>query len=126
MPQLAGAPCGVCQQPLIGIRDGAFCPECECPVHVDCVRKEGMSAPRGHCSRCGSVNRVAAKWRRLEDAADDERAWDAKRIVVVGLIPVVLAIGFKLFGIFIVFPLALLAVGVSGYWCWKRFIVQKE
>jgi len=38
----------------------------------------------------------------------------AKYTVLVGSIPVVFATGFKLFGIFIVFPMALLAVGVIG------------
>lgn len=123
MPQLAGAPCGVCHQPLIGVRDGAFCPECECPVHVDCVRKKNVLLPREHCRRCGSLDATAEKWRRYEDASDDERAWDARRIILVGLFPVFLLIGLRVFGFYIVIPLGLLGVAVIGYWCFKKFLL---
>ena len=126
MPHLAGAPCGVCQKPLLGLRDGAFCPKCECPVHIECVREEGTRPPQGHCSRCGSVSKVAMKWRRYEDAADDERAWDAKRIVFVGLIPVFFYLGIRLFGGLILIPIVLIVFGVIGHWSWKKLIMRED
>jgi hypothetical protein len=102
-------------QPLIGIRDGAFCPQCECPVHMECAQKDKPDV-LGHCPRCGSINKVAKKWRNYEDAADRERAWDAKRIAITASFPILLLIGFRLLGFFVVVPLAILALCVIGYW----------
>jgi hypothetical protein len=52
MPHLAGAACGVCQQPIRGRSDGAFCPECEAPVHRKCAQSPPAAAPPGRCPRC--------------------------------------------------------------------------
>lgn len=121
MPHLAGAPCGVCRQPLLGIRDGAFCPRCECPVHLECAKKEKPTELPGRCQRCGSINRVAKKWRNYEDAADAERAWDAKRIALAASFPIILIVGFRMLGVFVVVPLAVVAVCVIGYWFLIKF-----
>ncbi len=76
MPHLAGAPCGVCQQPLIGIRDGAFCPRCEGPVHAACAKQSAEEYPAGICRRCGSSKVHSKKWRIKVAAykAEDEAA----------------------------------------------------
>ena len=66
------------------------------------------------------------KWRRYEDAADDERAWDAKRIVFVGLIPVLFYLGIRLFGGLILIPIVLIVFGVIGYWSWKKLIMRED
>lgn len=55
MGQLAGTRCGVCNQTILGLRDGAFCPDCESPVHVACASAPPQPSPVGHCPRCGTA-----------------------------------------------------------------------
>ena len=73
MPHLAGAPCGVCQQLLIGVRDGAFCPVCECPVHLDCAHS---ATAETLCPRCGAQKKLAEQWRERELACEREKQLD--------------------------------------------------
>ena len=73
MPHLAGAPCGVCQQPLIGARDGAYCPVCESPIHLDCVRAATADTPPTVCPRCGTLKRLGNQRRQYEEACERER-----------------------------------------------------
>jgi hypothetical protein len=72
MPHLAGAACGVCRNELMGFRDGAFCPTCESPVHIDCARSATAETPETVCPRCGTQKRVAKQWREREAACENE------------------------------------------------------
>lgn len=73
MPQLAGSPCGVCRQPLLGARDGAFCPVCESPIHLGCAKSATSSTLPTVCPRCGTLKTVAKQRREYELACEHER-----------------------------------------------------
>ena len=88
MPQLAGAPCGVCQKPLMGVRDGAFCPECESPVHLECARAAGADTQPTVCRRCGASKLLAKRWREYEAACDREQDEEAAAAQQSSLPPV--------------------------------------
>ncbi len=72
MPHLAGAACGLCRKELMGFRDGAFCPKCESPVHIDCARSATAETPETVCPRCGTQKKVAKQWRERETACENE------------------------------------------------------
>ena len=73
MPHLAGAPCGVCRKALLGARDGAFCPVCESPIHLECAKSATRDTPPTVCPRCGTLKSVAKQSREYEQACERER-----------------------------------------------------
>ncbi len=71
MTQLAGNHCGICGQSILGVRDGAFCPTCESPVHVACVSSLQGASAEGRCPQCGTPlqNQVSPKGMQPEPPA---------------------------------------------------------
>ena len=122
MPHLAGAACGVCRNELMGFRDGAFCPVCESPVHIDCARSATADTPENVCPRCGTSKNVAKQWREREAACENElEAEDMKEITKTSLKRGVEFTGEA--GIALVTILAVLAIPIM---LWKRLFHAVE
>ena len=91
MLHLAGALCGVCQKALIGVRDGAFCPVCECPIHIDCARSATAETPLTVCPRCGASKELAKQWLAKvasyeKENQGGEKAYHRQRMIKHGLV----------------------------------------
>ena len=79
MPHLAGASCAVCRQPIRGFSDGAFCPECEAPVHQRCAQPPAADAAVGLCPRCGAPRSRGAEWARQVAESRRDKAVSGSR-----------------------------------------------
>lgn len=74
MSQLVGSRCALCQQSIISILDGDFCPSCGSPHHDKCRQAQPNPDNASNCTTCGSALSVS-----LAASAEREQAGvDAK------------------------------------------------
>jgi hypothetical protein len=97
MSHLAGSTCGVCQQAIRGFSDGAYCPECEVPVHQRCARPPADGQGTGLCPRCGAPKERGAESVRRETTSHREmEISEAKRHLHRGLLFLIGGLGLTL------------------------------
>ena len=113
--QIVGLSCVRCHAPFATILDGEFCPRCSCPVHRECIVRNGAEA--SVCSACGAdpeaqaehhglVARAAAEVRREEKYA-------AFNLVTAIVVRVIIGLGLCAAGV-VLGPIWLLVGWASG------------
>lgn len=63
MPHVAGSTCAVCNESILGVLDGYFCPECHAPLHKTCYPTAPPTPHDDRCDECGCPLSRGKKWR---------------------------------------------------------------